>query len=172
MNDLSKHIAAEPFKMIAGLCQSMQVDAYVIGGYVRDLLLKRPSKDIDIVVVGSGIEVAREVAAKIGKGADAKFYGQFGTAMIRYKSCDIEFVGARKESYKLYSRKPIVEDGTLADDQKRRDFTINALAISLNSKDYGRLVDPFNGLADLKAKILRIFYTNSAIGEFFIGFNK
>jgi poly(A) polymerase len=155
MNDLSKHIAAEPFKMIAGLCQSMQVDAYVIGGYVRDLLLKRPSKDIDIVVVGSGIEVAREVAAKIGKGADAKFYGQFGTAMIRYKSCDIEFVGARKESYKLYSRKPIVEDGTLADDQKRRDFTINALAISLNSKDYGRLVDPFNGLADLKAKILR-----------------
>lgn len=155
MNDLSNHIATEPFKLIASLCQSMQVDAYVIGGYVRDLLLKRSSKDIDIVVVGSGIEVAREVAGKLGKGAEAKFYGQFGTAMIRYKAWDIEFVGARKESYKLYSRKPIVEDGSLADDQKRRDFTINALAISLNSIDYGRLIDPFDGLADLKAKILR-----------------
>ncbi len=155
MNDFSKHINEKPFATIAAVCRDMGVDAYVIGGFVRDLLLGRPSKDIDVVVVGSGIEVAKQVALSFGKNSQAKYYGQFGTAMIRYAGWEIEFVGARKESYKLYSRKPIVEDGSLEDDQNRRDFTINALAISLNKKDYGKLIDPFNGLDDLANKTIR-----------------
>ncbi len=148
-------VSARPFNLIAEVAQSMGVKAYLIGGYVRDMILKRQSKDIDIVVIGSGIEVAKEVAKRLGKNTEAKYYGQFGTAMLRYQDLIIEFVGARKESYKLYSRKPIVEDGTLEDDQKRRDFTVNALAISLCKNDYGLLIDPFNGVADLKAKLLR-----------------
>jgi poly(A) polymerase len=155
MSVFKEQVSSKPFTIIAEVAQSLGLDVYLVGGYVRDLLLQRESKDIDIVVIGSGIEVARAVAKMLGKNTEAKYYGQFGTAMIRYQGWVIEFVGARKESYKLYSRKPIVEDGTLADDQKRRDFTINALAISLNSKDYGHLLDPFDGQKDLASKILR-----------------
>ncbi len=155
MKDFSQQLNAKPIRKIADVCASMKLDAYIIGGFVRDLLLERPSKDIDVVVIGSGIELAKAVAKTLGPKAEAKYYGQFGTAMIRLDDWEVEFVGARKESYKLYSRKPIVEDGSLEDDQKRRDFTINALALSLNEKDFGRLLDPFDGLNDLQNKLLR-----------------
>ncbi|MFN6076903.1 MAG: CCA tRNA nucleotidyltransferase, partial [Fluviicola sp.] len=128
--------------------------AYVIGGFVRDLLLDRPSKDIDIVVVGNGLELA-EKAAEILRVKKVSYFKNFGTAHFRYKDLDIEFVGARRESYQRDSRKPIVEDGTLDDDQKRRDFTINALAIDLRKESFGNLIDPFNGLSDLENGILR-----------------
>lgn len=143
------------FTIIAGVCNEKNVPCYVIGGYVRDALLDRPSKDVDIVVVGDGLEVAAEVAKKIGKGCEARFYGQFGTAMLRYQEYVVEFVGARKESYKLFSRKPDVSSGSLSDDQKRRDFTVNALAISLNRNDFGSLIDPFEGIKDIENNILR-----------------
>lgn len=155
MENLQKAIKGKHFDIIAEVCQQHKLKAYVIGGYVRDYLLGRKSKDIDIVVVGDGITFAKKVAEKIDKGSKIKFYGQFGTAMLRFNEFEIEFVGARKESYKLYSRKPKVKSGTLADDQNRRDFTINALAISLNKKDYGQLIDPFGGRSDLEQKILR-----------------
>lgn len=128
---------------------------YVIGGYVRDCLLGRPSKDVDIVVVGDGLSFARQVSDKLGNTSEAKFYGQFGTAMIRWHDYVVEFVGARKESYKLYSRKPDVRPGSLTDDLRRRDFTINALGISLNQKSYGQLLDQFGGIEDLKSGIIR-----------------
>jgi poly(A) polymerase len=155
MHNFKTAISGKHFMVIAEVCQQQKLEAYVIGGYVRDLILQRPSKDIDIVVVGDGIAVAQKVAEKLGKGSEAKFYGQFGTAMLRSKGIEIEFVGARKESYKLYSRKPIIQTGSLKDDQNRRDFTINAMAISLNKKDFGQLVDPFDGIGDLEKKILR-----------------
>lgn len=155
MTDMNKFVSGPLFRAIADVCQKLGVEAFVIGGYVRDCLLRRQSKDIDVVVVGSGIEVAQALATQLGHQTEAKYYGQFGTAMIRYKGYVIEFVGARKESYKLYSRKPEVEDGSLTDDQNRRDFTINALAISLNAHDFGQLLDPFNGLSDLDKKTLR-----------------
>ena len=126
---------------------------YVVGGYVRDCLLKHDSKDIDIVVVGSGISLAKKVARSLGN-IKVVQYPNFGTAMLRYRDMEIEFVGARKESYRRDSRKPIVENGTLEDDQKRRDFTINALAFSLNKNDFGRLVDPFDGVKDLENGII------------------
>lgn len=148
-------VSGRIFTIIAEVCDELGVQAYVIGGFVRDILLKRPSKDVDVVVVGSGIEVAGLVANRLGRNTEVKFYGQFGTAMIRHQEFVIEFVGARKESYKLISRKPEVESGTLSDDQKRRDFTINALAISLNKNDFGLLSDPFGGLEDLKKKVIR-----------------
>jgi poly(A) polymerase len=136
---------------------SENVKAYVIGGWVRDCLLKRehPEKDIDIVVIGSGIEIARKAARKMGPGIKVTVFKNFGTAMFRNKEYEIEFVGARKESYDRGSRKPVVEDGTLEDDQKRRDFTINALAISINKNTFGDFLDPFGGIDDLKKKIIR-----------------
>jgi poly(A) polymerase len=126
-----------------------------VGGYVRDKLLNRPSKDIDIVVVGSGIEMARAFAGKLGKGAHLSVFRNFGTAQVKHEDTEVEFVGARKESYQRNSRKPAVEDGTLQDDQNRRDFTINALAICLNKSRFGELIDPFNGIDDLKEKTIR-----------------
>lgn len=142
------------FETLAAIAAEQGVEAYVIGGYVRDLLLCRPSKDIDVVVHGSGIGLAEEAARRLGN-LRVSVFRNFGTAMFRYKGVEVEFVGARKESYRADSRKPIVEEGTIDDDQKRRDFTINALAISLNPGDYGTLVDPFGGLQDLEERIIR-----------------
>ncbi len=149
------YISSKLFSLVASVCSDQAIPCYVIGGFVRDALLGRTSKDIDIVVEGDGLAVAAAVAEKLGKGSEAKFYGQFGTAMIRYRDYVVEFVGARKESYTATSRKPAVTAGSLEDDQKRRDFTINALAISLNASDYGVLVDPFDGVKDLAKKIIR-----------------
>ncbi len=143
------------FKIISSCADEMNVPAYVIGGWVRDLILHRPCKDIDIVAIGSGIELAQKVAKQLGNKYHVNVYKNFGTAQIAYEDYDIEFVGARKESYRSESRNPIVEDGTLEDDQNRRDFTINALAISLNAKTYGELLDPFNGYKDMEDQIIR-----------------
>ncbi len=133
----------------------MQLETYVIGGFVRDIYLKRKSKDIDIVTVGSGIELAKKVAENLKNKPQINIFKNFGTAMLKYKDLEIEFVGARKESYQSDSRKPVVENGTLEDDQNRRDFTINALALGLNKSNFGELVDPFHGIDDLKNKIIR-----------------
>ncbi|WP_028664748.1 CCA tRNA nucleotidyltransferase [Runella zeae] len=141
------------FEVIAQCATDLGVDAYVIGGYVRDLILKRPSKDIDVVSVGSGIALAESVAHKLG--VQVNVFKNFGTAQLKVEDLEVEFVGARRESYRTESRKPIVEDGTLQDDQNRRDFTINAMGISLHSKTFGELVDPFNGMGDLRKKIIR-----------------
>lgn len=143
------------FKVVSECADEMGCECYVIGGYVRDLILKRESKDVDLVVVGSGIELASAVRKKLGKGAHLAVFRNFGTAQIKYRDTELEFVGARKESYRHDSRKPIVEDGTLEDDQNRRDFSINAMAICLNSSRYGELVDPFHGLRDIELRILR-----------------
>lgn len=142
------------FKTVSEVAQSTGIQVFVVGGYVRDLILGRPVKDVDFVALGSGVEIANAVAKKMG-GLQVTVFQNFGTAMIRQPGFDLEFVGARKESYRADSRKPIVEDGTLEDDQNRRDFTINAMAISLNQRDYGDLVDPFDGRGDLKRKIIR-----------------
>jgi len=131
------------------------VDAYIIGGFVRDLILKRSSKDIDIVSIGSGIELAELVASQLGPDVHVSIYKTFGTAQIRQGDLEIEFVGARKESYQSDSRKPAVEDGSLKDDQNRRDFTINALGVSLDKKNFGDLIDPFEGVKDIRKKIIR-----------------
>ena len=144
------------FEVISQASQELNVDSYVIGGFVRDLLLKRDfKKDIDIVAVGSGIELALHVSKLLPNKPKVQVFKTYGTAMLRFEDTEIEFVGARKESYQSDSRNPIVENGTLQDDQDRRDFTINALAISLNVKNYGDLLDPFEGLLDLEKKILR-----------------
>lgn len=143
------------FDVISRAADQLGVDAYVIGGYVRDLILKRPSKDIDIVSIGSGIQLAEKVAQLMGPEVRVNVFPNFGTAQIRLDDWEVEFVGARKESYRLDSRKPIVEEGTLQDDQNRRDFTINAMGIKLNQAHYGTLVDPFDGLTDLKRKVIR-----------------
>ncbi len=142
------------FKVISEAADSLGVEAYAVGGYVRDFFLYRPCKDIDIVSIGKGIELAMEVAARLGN-RKVNVYKNFGTAQIVYNDYNIEFVGARKESYRSDSRKPIVEDGTLDDDQKRRDFTINALAIGLSKSNYGVLVDSFDGINDLENRIIR-----------------
>jgi poly(A) polymerase len=145
------------FETLSSVVTSEKVKAYVIGGWVRDCILERnnPDKDIDIVIIGSGIDIARKAAKKIGSGIKVSVFKSFGTAMFRNNEYEIEFVGARKESYDRKSRKPVVEDGTLEDDQKRRDFTINALAISINSETYGELLDPFGGIEDIKNRIIR-----------------
>ena len=144
------------FKVISQASHELNVDSYVIGGFVRDLLLKRDfKKDIDIVAVGSGIELALKVSELLTNKPKVQVFKNYGTAMLRYKEIDIEFVGARKESYTQDSRNPLVENGTLEDDQNRRDFTINALALSLNRNNYGDLVDPFGGLKDIELKILK-----------------
>lgn len=142
------------FETISNVGNEIGQDAFVIGGYVRDQLLNRETKDIDIVAIGSGIDFAKKTAKKL-KSSPVKIFKSFGTAMIIVDDIEVQFVGARKESYRSNSRNPKVEIGTFEEDQKRRDFTINALAISLNSKDYGQLIDPFNGLNDLKNKILK-----------------
>jgi poly(A) polymerase len=142
------------FKVVSQIISEKGLEAYVIGGFVRDLLLERPSKDIDIVVIGNGMELAQAAGDKL-RVKRVNLFKNFGTAQFNYKDLDVEFVGARKESYQRDSRKPIVEDGTLSDDQKRRDFTINALALDLRAETFGNLIDPFNGLADLEKGILR-----------------
>ncbi|WP_293294300.1 HD domain-containing protein [Allomuricauda sp.] len=144
------------FKLIGEASDELGTDSYVIGGYVRDYFLKRNTpKDIDIVAIGSGIELAKKVASKLKGKPDISVFKNFGTAMIKYKDLELEFVGARKESYNRDSRKPIVEDGTLEDDQNRRDFTINAMALALNQSNFGQLLDPFDGLADLAKQLIR-----------------
>lgn len=142
------------FKTVGQAAAGLGLDAYAVGGYVRDLILKRPSKDIDFVCVGSGISLATEVANRLGN-ARVTVYKNFGTAQINWHGYNLEFVGARKESYRTESRKPIVEDGTLEDDQNRRDFTINAMAIGLNENNWGKLVDPFGGVDHLRKKIIK-----------------
>lgn len=156
MTLIFKEILDNPlFRKIGEIADSNGQPAYVIGGYVRDLLLQRPSTDIDIMTVGSGIGLAEKVAIGLGIRSKVSVFRNFGTAMLRYKELDIEFVGARKESYQRESRKPVIENGTLQDDQLRRDFTINAMAISLNSENYGELTDPFGGIKDLDDGIIR-----------------
>ena len=142
------------FHQIGEVADHLGMECYVVGGFVRDLFLERPSKDIDCLVVGSGIQVAEELAKRLGRGAHISVFRNFGTAQVKYKGQEIEFVGARKESYSHDRRKPIVEDGTLDDDLDRRDFTINALAVCLNRERYGQLVDNFNGLMDLEDGII------------------
>ena len=157
------------FHQIGQIADRMDVECYVVGGFVRDLFLERPSSDIDVVVVGSGIAVATELKQQLGRKASLNVFKNFGTAQVKIKGMrtkvsgnriegneeiEIEFVGARRESYSHDSRKPIVEDGTLEDDQNRRDFTINAMAVCLNDSRFGELVDPFNGLADLEDGII------------------
>lgn len=144
------------FEIVAQAAQKLGVDAYVIGGFVRDYILQRDSKkDIDIVAVGSGIDLALEVSELLPNKPKVQVFKNYGTAMLRFNDIDIEFVGARKESYRADSRNPLVENGTLQDDQNRRDFTINAMAFSLNKESFGNLVDPFNGMIDLQNKIIR-----------------
>ena len=153
--NLAAYLSNPVFPLITQSAGNLGCRAFVVGGFVRDLLLGHPSKDIDVVVEGHGIELALKVAEKAGENIKVRVFKNFGTAMLRFRDWEIEFVGARKESYRSTSRKPIVEDGTLEDDQKRRDFTINAMSISLNKSDFGQLTDPFNGLQDLHDKIIR-----------------
>lgn len=154
--DFHKLLNSNPvFLQVQEAAQKLNVKAFVIGGFVRDYILGRPSKDIDIVCVGSGIALAEEVAQRVGKAGKVTTFKNFGTAMLQLGDWEVEFVGARQESYNRNSRKPVVENGSLEDDQNRRDFTINALAISLNKEDYGQLLDPFGGVKDLKRKIIR-----------------
>jgi tRNA nucleotidyltransferase/poly(A) polymerase len=143
------------FKRVGKIADEMGLETYVVGGYVRDLILKRPCKDIDFVCVGSGIALAQKVADSFQEHVPLSVFKNFGTANIRLDDWEVEFVGARKESYRHDSRKPIVEDGTLQEDQERRDFTINAMAISVNAHNFGELIDPFDGLGDIKRKIIK-----------------
>lgn len=155
-NDIIKEkFSGEIFETVSRVADEMNLECYAIGGYVRDIFLHRPSKDIDIVTVGKGIELAEAIKRALGKKAKLSVFKNFGTAQIKYKDTEIEFVGARKESYERNSRKPVVEDGTLEDDQNRRDFTINALAICLNKDRFGELLDPFGGLQDMEKLIIR-----------------
>lgn len=153
--NLKNELQHEIFEKVAEAAKNLSLESYVVGGYVRDLILKRPSKDIDFVCVGSGIELAKETARIINPKIKVSYFKNFGTAHFRWKDWDFEFVGARKESYQRDSRNPIVEEGTINDDQNRRDFTINAMAISLNENNYGTLVDPFDGVADMQDQTIK-----------------
>ncbi len=152
--DFSKFLTPDFFKVVSQVCHKLEMPCYVIGGYVRDSILGRHCKDIDFVVVGDGTLAAEKIAAVLDKNIKVNIFKTFGTAMFKYKDLELEFVGARKESYQHHTRNPQVEKGTLHDDQNRRDFTINTLAISLNQDDYGKLIDPFNGLNKLEAGII------------------
>ena len=152
---LAQLLDKDIFHLISASADKLGLECYVVGGYVRDLFLERPSNDIDVVVVGSGIQVASELKKALGKKAHLSVFCNFGTAQVKYHNHEVEFVGARKESYSHDSRKPVVEDGTLEDDQNRRDFTINALAVCLNKDRFGELVDPFDGVGDLWDGIIR-----------------
>ncbi len=152
---MKDHLKHPIFSVISETADNLKQETYVIGGYVRDLILNRPSPDIDVVTIGSGIHLAEMVARKLGPNINVSVFKNFGTAMLKYQSLEIEFVGARKESYQADSRNPIVEDGTLEEDQNRRDFTINALAICLNAERFGEMIDPFGGIQDIKNKIIR-----------------
>jgi len=153
--DLARLLDQDIFRKISEVADSLQLECYVVGGYVRDLFLERPSNDIDVVVVGSGIAVADALKKSLGRKAHISVFRNFGTAQVKYKNIEVEFIGARKESYSHDSRKPHVEDGTLEDDQNRRDFTINALAVCLNANKFGELVDPFDGILDMADGIIR-----------------
>ena len=153
--ELAQILDKDIFHLIGEAADELHLDCYVVGGYVRDIFLERPSNDIDVVVVGSGIKVADALRRKLGRKAHISVFKNFGTAQVKYKDLEVEFVGARCESYSHDSRKPIVEDGTLEDDQNRRDFTINAMAIQLNKAHFGELVDPFGGIEDLEDGIIR-----------------
>ena len=154
-DDLAQLLDHDIFHKISAAADSLGMECYVVGGYVRDLFLERPSSDIDVVVVGSGIQVADALKKQLGKKARISVFRNFGTAQVKYGDMEVEFVGARRESYQRNSRKPIVEDGTLEDDQNRRDFTINALAVCLNANRFGELVDPFDGVLDMHDGIIR-----------------
>lgn len=153
--ELAQLLDKDIFKTIGRVADHLHMECYVVGGYVRDLFLERASNDIDVVVVGSGIRVAEELKGQLGRKAHLSVFRNFGTAQVKYRDLEVEFVGARKESYSHDSRKPHVEDGTLEDDQNRRDFTINALAICLNNDRFGELVDPFDGVYDMEDGIIR-----------------
>ncbi len=153
--EIVAHIDTPLLRLISHTADEMQLECYLIGGYVRDFFLYRPSKDIDVVAIGKGTDLAEAVTRKLGKHTHLTLFKNFGTAQIKHKEYEIEFVGARKESYRSDSRKPIVEDGTLEDDQRRRDFTINAMAFCLNGDRFGELLDPFNGMQDLEELIIR-----------------
>ena len=155
MHPIAKKIDTQIFHTVGEMADSLNRQCYTVGGYVRDLFLDRKSKDIDFVTVGSGIEVAQALAKKLGKGTHLSVFQNFGTAQVKYRGIELEFVGARRESYRRDSRKPIVEDGTLADDLSRRDFTINAMAICVNNSLFGELIDPYDGIGDLGRKLIR-----------------
>ncbi len=154
-DEIQAYIDTPILRLISQTADEMQMECFIIGGYVRDFFLYRPSKDIDVVAIGKGTNLAEAVARKLGRETHLTLFKNFGTAQIKYREYEIEFVGARKESYRSDSRKPIVEDGTLEDDQRRRDFTINAMAFCLNKERYGELLDPFNGMQDLEDLIIR-----------------
>lgn len=154
-NKIKEHLSNPVFHTVGEVADSMGRECYVVGGYVRDILLERPSKDIDFVTVGSGIEVAERVAKSFGAHTSLAVFRTYGTAQVKSRGLELEFVGARRESYTSDSRNPIVEDGTLEDDQRRRDFTVNAMAICVNKENYGKLLDPFDGIGDMERKIIR-----------------
>ena len=152
---IDEHLRGSVFHVVGDVADDLGRECYVVGGYVRDILLERPSKDIDFVTVGSGIEVAEAVAKALGPRTSLAVFRTYGTAQVKSRDVELEFVGARRESYTRNSRNPIVEDGTLEDDQQRRDFTVNAMAICVNKDNYGVLIDPFDGIGDMKRRIIR-----------------
>ena len=156
MTNLQQAIKLPVFEKISSYCKENNTECYVVGGYVRDFLLKRKSKDIDILVLGNGIEIAKNIARSLDEKIQVTVFKTFGTAYFKYNDFEIEFVGARKESYTSDSRNPIVESGTFKEDIDRRDFKINSMAISLHPKNFGQLIDMHNGLEDLKKKIINL----------------